>query len=299
MDQTPLDMLHSFWCLVRYQKMLHPRTRVTKAARSKESVTAHATINNRNNYSLNEHGSSGRKPGKTADAYPTRFTKLASVYHGLNTRRICKMTAELDASAHDLAISPVVHVILLLYDAILVIILVLYVHTFAVLVAPSMAFCYSRKAMAYLDRGMSPIYEASQGQHLHGRSMQEICLRYIWNLTAAGGFSSAVAGLLAVAHAAAMVCRFEELCYVWTAWIKQRWKSKVAKLQASRDALARLRRDVDIHSRAASRLTMISEEERNTSGENTTRSQGDESQSNEGSVSSGKVEETLLECLLP
>jgi hypothetical protein len=244
--------------------------------------------------SRHEQGSGGGKPGKTANAYPTRSTIFASTCRRLNIKRKPEEALQTNASEYGLlSMSRIAHIPLLLYNALLVVVLTLHIRTFVNLLVPSMAFCYTSKVVAYSG---NDIFSALEPSKEYVPSMQERCQRYNWNFAAAGWSSSAMAGLLAMAHAAAILCSLAELCIAWTARIKQQWNSRVAKTQAAKDTWSSLPRDVDIHSRDASRLTMISEEEHKTG---TVKRGEDESRNSGGSVSSGRVEEVLLECLLP
>jgi hypothetical protein len=247
--------------------------------------------------SRHKHGSDSLKHGTTANSYPIRATMFAFTCRRLNIKRKPEVAPPTDAPEYDLfSMSLTVHVLLLLYNTLLVVVLTLHIRTFVKLLIPSMAFCYTSQVVAYSGQD---IFSALDPSKEHIPSMQERCQRYNWSLTAAGWSSSAMAILLAMAHAAAIICNLAELFYVWGARIRQKWRRKLAATQAPKDVWARPRRDVDIHSRDASRLTMMSEEEQKTGAGSTTGKGEDESRSSGGSVSSGRLEEALLECLLP
>jgi hypothetical protein len=209
------------------------------------------------------------------------------------------------------------YILLSIYDTTITIIMILHIFIFCSLIAPLMAFCYTRAVAFYPDwalprvEGCSESLDPEKPANCRIINMRERCERMNWNIHGAGGFSSAVAAILASVHVAALLCRTVEMCVIWYVMAKGKVKAKRRKrenMESERD-WEKPPRDVDIHTRDTAktgpgRLTIVSEEEHDT-GRNVTQRQKKNrntteiEQSTTGSGALGTLGDILLECLVP
>jgi hypothetical protein len=257
------------------------------------------------------------KPGKTPiHAPPSRSTKLPALYHRVRDYVICRNCEREQRRKHTCQhtprsyhailqpeIPPSVQLILLtLYDAVLILVLALHIYSFVDLIAPRKDFCYTHDNAAYPYWKPRRADLISSGARQLGHDLGAQCRWYNPSITAAGGCASVVAGLLAATHVAAMTCRLLEPCYVCIAamQLKKEDKSKATVRQDADTEWDCSVRSIDIHRRGVAssaktgRLTQISEEEHDAGGVAEGR-RGAQSKSGE----SGKLEDVLLECLVP
>lgn len=195
-----------------------------------------------------------------------------------------------------------------LYDIFLIFLLIAHTTTYRTLIAPIEDFCDSKDVVAYPDSDLEPPFPGQIALGFRVFGMGERCQRFTWSITAAGGFSSTVAVILAAVHVGAIICRITGLCYTWAKAAKEARKvKKEDELEGQENKWHVTPRDVAIHNRGTARsgrLTIISEEEYNSGGDAVRRRRVNKSKSSEGGrskVTSGgtkKVEQTLLECLV-
>ncbi|KAH4212932.1 hypothetical protein HBI62_012890 [Parastagonospora nodorum] len=199
-------------------------------------------------------------------------------------------------------------VLLSLYDLFLIFILIAHITTYRTLITPVENFCDSKDVISYPDSDLPPSTTVRVALGFRVPSMAERCQRYSWSTTAAGGFSSTIAAMLAAAHVATVISRVAGLCSTWTNEARESRKVKEGgKLDEQENKWHVTPRDVDIHNRGtvrSGRLTVISEEEYNSCGDAVRRRRGNKSKSSESGRSKAtsggtkKVEQTLLECLV-
>jgi hypothetical protein len=224
-------------------------------------------------------------------------TSISRVYHPLWQSPVCA-TFRL--------------IILTLYDAILLLILVSHDYMYRKSIVPSEEFCDSTEVVSYSDLKLPPLDESDMAIGYRVPPMVERCQRYNWNITAAGGFSSTIATILAATHLAAIICRLVEFGHAWVTFAQESRKLKRERKSGKRNSVWHVPpREVYIHHRGTmtsdrtGRLTAISEEEHNIGGEAVRRRRAHKSKSSESiqsKASSGgtrNVEEMLLECLMP
>jgi hypothetical protein len=209
-----------------------------------------------------------------------------------------------------LAISPTARLVLLiLYDAVIILVLALRIYTFLVLVASREEFCYTHSNATYQYRKSPRTDRSSPATHRLVHDIEAQCQWYNSGITSAGGCASAVAALLAATHLAAIAYRLLEPCYVWITALqsKLRKKSEATTRQDAKTDWYCSPRNVDIHTRdvlaseRTGRWTQISEEEYDAGGVARRRrmnnSKGEGSETSEASPP--KLENVLLECLVP
>jgi hypothetical protein len=300
-------------CLGSSQALLHPGTRgdKKKCQGSEGSQDCHARCQ--------EQMPLESKPGKKpVHAHPKWSTKLPALYHRVRnyvafrnrrTEQQSKHTFQpAPRSYHDILqpeIPPSVRFVLLtLYDTVLILVLTLHVYRFVNLIAPRKDFCYTH------DNAKYPYWKPRRtnlilsGARQLSNDLGAQCRWYNPSITAAGGCASAVAALLAATHAAAMACRLLEPCYIWiiATQLKRRGKSKATIRQVVETGWDCSPRSIDIHGRGVAssirtgRLTQISEEEHDAGGV-ARRRRSDQSKDSKGS--SAKLDDVLLECLVP
>jgi hypothetical protein len=179
-------------------------------------------------------------------------------------------------------------------------------------IVPSEEFCDSKEVVSYSDLKLPPLGESDIAIGYRVPPMVERCQRYVWNITAAGGYSSTTATMLAAIHLAATICRLVEFGYTCVTGGRKTRTSKGETRSGEIDDVWHMApREVDIHNRGTmtserpGRLTVISEEEHNTGGQVVRRRRMNMSKSSESIIStatsgrSKNVEEMLLECLMP
>jgi hypothetical protein len=206
-------------------------------------------------------------------------------------------------------------VLLSSYDIIIIIIMILHIFIFYSLITPLMAFCYTRAVTVYPDWALPKVQGCSDSLNPHKPvncrvvSMRERCERMNWNIHGAGGFSSAIAAILASVHVAALLCRLVEVCFIWYETAKEKTEEKREEKKKREAKWEACPRDIDIYTRGATktgpgRLTIVSEEEHDTGGDVTQRrgNHGD-TRGSEQSIMSSEASVTLidvlLECLVP
>jgi hypothetical protein len=257
--------------------------------------------------------------------HPSWLLKLAAWYYALRSsltqKRPKSQRSEDDAlpttppTSHPLlrpSLDPLLHYLLLsIYDAILIVILTLHIFVFFSLIPPLVTFCHTFGTLMYPDsrlpeiKGCIDSLDPDKPAPCPKIGTQERCERMNWNMHGAGGFSGAVAGILAGVHLVAVLCRIAEMGVVWFEMARGRMEGRrVVRESIGQEAP----RDVDIHTRGSAkkgpgRLTIISEEEQGTGGEGTERgeseNQSESQQSRTSSGGSGNLGDVLLECLVP
>lgn len=186
---------------------------------------------------------------------------------------------------------PVNRIFTLFYDITSLFVLTSHVYVFFSLIEPNWALCDAAKLHLYEHRETQP--------SSHEFNDLEKCQRYNWNFTAAGGFSSAMASLLATIHLAATFCMLVEIIYSWIYESDRNGKDGRNDAQSDADVGTR-----ETGSRATGRLTALSEEEHGAGSGTSTRRRINKSTSSEGAKSkasssgSSRLEEVLLECLI-
>jgi hypothetical protein len=225
-------------------------------------------------------------------SHSTWLPKLAAWYHAFRSFLIQQYTKRQQSTDdsppttpptyHPLlrpTLDPLLQYLLLsVYDAILITVLILHIFIFFSLISPLLTFCHSYGTLMYPDYRLSEIkgcidsLDPDKPAPCPKMGMRERCERMNWNIHGAGGFSGAVAGILAAVHLVAILCRVVEMGIVWYELARGRMKMKAERESVGREAP----RDVDIHARGRAkkgpgRLTIISEEEHGTGGECTQR----------------------------
>lgn len=179
----------------------------------------------------------------------------------------------------------------LLYDITSLFVLASHVYAFFSLIEPSWALCDAAKLHLHEHREIQP--------SSHEFNDLEKCKRYNWNFTAAGGFSSVMASLLATIHLAATFCMLVEIIYSWIYEGDRNGKDGGHDAKSDADMGTR-----ETGSRTTGRLTALSEEEHGAGSRASTRRRINKSKSSEGEKSkasssgSSRLEEVLLECLI-
>jgi hypothetical protein len=205
-------------------------------------------------------------------------------------------------------------VVLAFYDTLLALVLALYMFDFVATIDSNMALCDAPKTR---NIPTWSLLLAQQNEEAAGHSepddfltlsAHERCLRLIGTVLIAGGFASGVGAILGVLHFGSVLCRAFEACYVWFVSRKRKATTRESiELQESGTDWHTPPRDVDIHTRAAregGHLTGISEEEQSTGGGLRRRRRVNSSNSSGSAQSTtssamGKLENVLLECLVP
>jgi hypothetical protein len=196
-------------------------------------------------------------------------------------------------------------VLLILYDAILIAVLALHIYSFLHLINRRVRLCYINLDGKNEPRAADP---PIAGTNKVDDKMIAGCQWLNASITSAGGVASAVAAILAATHVAALVCRLYAACSVWYTALKSKIQSK-NRASPKQDAEPEWHcspRHVDIQTRyvpasgTAGRLTQISEEEHDAGGVARRRHHRSKSgQSGTSKASSTKLENVLLECLVP
>jgi hypothetical protein len=309
----------------RYQDLLHPRLRDKRQKRSKRR---HDAENDITTPRLQQQEAQNGTP--TVDqSWPSKLTALHCSVHICSSRRHLhpKSTAQDSINQpvprtrhsilHPSLPRPVRHLIFSIYDVVTILVLTLHIYVFLSSITSLMAFCTTQAIVTYPDWALPPIEDCphssdlNKTEHCRVLSMQERCERLNWNIHGAGGFSSAVAAVLAGIHVAALLCRVGEMCYTWIMLMKAKWKERNSEKRETTWDWHDSPRDIDIHTRGVAsstkegRLTMISEEECTTGGKIRRRKEADGSdgngneQSKTSSGASGNLGDVLLACLVP
>jgi hypothetical protein len=204
-------------------------------------------------------------------------------------------------------VAPSIQTLLLIaYDSTLTVVMVLHIYNFFHLIRPRETFCYTVHGLGGANHPRPPNQSPTEADP----KVKLVIARCKWinaNITSAGGFASAVAALLAAAHVAALVCRLLEPCFIWVTSLQSKIGKKGAYVEQDADTEWECSpRHVDIHGRHApasggpGRLTQISEEEYDAGGVARRRHYKSKSgESGMSKASSGKLENVLLECLVP
>jgi hypothetical protein len=312
--------------LAWYRELLHPSAEVEKKGMSETEIKHGDERVTSFNKMEQRHSTDSATTQESQTAHSSWPPKLIVWYHTLRSFLIQQHTnwrqVEDDfllttpPTYHPLlrpTLSPKLHYLLLsIYDTILIIVLTLHIFVFFSLMFPLIAFCRTSDTLMYPDSNLAKIkgcidsLDPDKAVDCPPMGMQERCERMNWNIHGAGGFSGAVAAILAGVHLVAILCRISEMGVVWLELIKMGMK----KRRVERDSVAQeAPRDVDIHTRGRAkkgtgRLTIISEEERDTGGEGTQKKDESENnsesqQSKTSSGVSGTLGDVLLECLVP
>jgi hypothetical protein len=295
--------------------LLHPGTRDTRVGeRSKGS-------DENSSRTLTQTPTESKSDKASAKAHPHWFTKLAARYrrirswitrHNVNKNQTSIHPARTTPRSYHPFLQPVIApsvqtLLLIVYDAILIVVMVLHIHYFFQLIRPREMFCYTPRGLGGANHPRPPNQSPTEADP----KVKPVIARCKWinaNITSAGGFASAVAALLAATHVATLVCRLLESCFIWVTALQSKiGKKDSASVEQDTETEQQCSsRHVDIHGRHAptsenpGRLTQISEEEYDAGG--VTRRQHYKSKSGESGMSkanSGKLEDVLLECLVP
>jgi hypothetical protein len=229
--------------------------------------------------------------------------------HNIDKREATMYPGRTTPRSYHLLLQPVIMpsvrtILLILYDAILISVLALHIYSFIHLIDKREKFCNTNLDRTNRTRADDPASTETD----EAAKTKAGCRWFNASITSAGGVASAVAAMLAATHIAALVCRLYEVCSVWYTWLKAKMKSK-EKVSPGAEAETEWHcspRHVDIQTRhdAASgrpgRLTQISEEEYDAGGVARRRHHKSRSgASGPSKASSTKLENVLLECLVP
>jgi hypothetical protein len=195
-------------------------------------------------------------------------------------------------------------VLLILYDAILIAVLALHIYSFLHLINRRVRFCHTK-----FD-GKNKLRAADPPSTERDKADDETIAGCQWfnaSITSAGGVASAVAAILATTHVVALVCRLHAACSVcYTAFKPKMQSNRASPKQDAEPEWHCSPRHVDIQTRyfpasgTAGRLTQMSEEEYDAGGVARRRHHRSKSgQSGTSKTSSTKLENVLLECLVP
>jgi hypothetical protein len=293
-------------CLGWYQELLHPRT---GDSRRNEG-------NKRSDDSSLE--TETRISTESTTARPRWVTKLVAIYrrirswvtrHNVDKREASMYPGRTTRRSYHPFLQPVIiplvrTVLLILYDAILISVLALHIYSFIHLISKREKFCDTNFDGTNKSRADDPALTETD----EVAKTKAGCQWFNASITSAGGVASAVAAILAATHSAALVCRIFEVCSVWYTVLKTKRRSK-DRMSQRKDAEPEWQlspRHVDTQTRhdpasgRTGRLTQISEEEYDAGGVARRRHHKSRSAaSGTSNASSTKLENVLLECLVP